>query len=281
MSSITITQILRRKRSAWRVIALLSLAGISRLATATDVELWRLDCGTFPNANIEQMSDTFAYPGKTKDQTSSCYLIHHGRDYMLWDTGFTADGAKLLTEAGFKAIPGEALRTQLSRIGVDFQQVSIIGISHWHPDHTGQAAQFYKARLLMGKTDFEILARKSPDDIGRWLADYTKVEKLSGDKDVFGDGSVVMLATPGHTVGHYSLLVRLPKFGPVILSGDLWHFSEQMSHNGVPSENVDRAATLASMDRILKAAGNLKAKIIIQHEKADIPKLPLFPASAQ
>jgi glyoxylase-like metal-dependent hydrolase (beta-lactamase superfamily II) len=107
------------------------------------------------------------------------------------------------------------------------------------------------------------------------------VEKVSGDKDVFEDGSVVMLATPGHTMGHYSLLVRLPQSGPVILSGDLWHFSEQVSHNGVPLENVDRAATLASMDRILKSAANLKAKIIIQHEATDIPKLPLFPASAQ
>ena len=90
-----------------------------------------------------------------------------------------------------------------------------------------------------------------------------------------------MLATPGHTMGHHSLLVRLRQVGPMILSGDLWHFSEQVSHNGVPSENVDRAATLASMDRILKAAANLKANIIIQHEKSDITKLPLFPASAQ
>jgi glyoxylase-like metal-dependent hydrolase (beta-lactamase superfamily II) len=134
----------------------------------------------------------------------------------------------------------------------------------------------------MGKADFDILAEGKSPDIAPWLAEGAKNrEKVSGDKDVFSDGSVVMLATPGHTTGHYSLLVRLQKFGPVILSGDLWHLSEQMSHNGVPPENIDRAATLASMDRILKAAVNLKAKIVIQHEKADIPKLPLFPASAR
>ena len=90
-----------------------------------------------------------------------------------------------------------------------------------------------------------------------------------------------MLVTPGHTLGRYSLLIRLRRFGPVILSGGLWHFTEQVSHSGVPPENMDRAATLASMDRILKAAANLKAKLIIQHEKLDIPKLPQFPASAQ
>src|SRR5436305_3108752 len=107
----------------------------------------------------------------------------------------------------------------------------------------------------MRKADFEILAEEKSTDIAPWVAKGGKavsVESLSGDKDVFEDGSVVMLATPGHTMGHYSLLIRLPKSGPVILSGDLWHFSEQISHNGVPLENVDRAATLASMDRILK-----------------------------
>lgn len=97
----------------------------------------------------------------------------------------------------------------------------------------------------------------------------------------FGDGTVVMLATPGHTPGHHSLLIRLKEFGTVILSGDLWRFTEQVSHSGVPPYNTDRVATLASMDRILKAAANLKAKIVIQHEKADIALLPPFPLSAR
>ena len=110
--------------------ALISISTV--IAAPADVELWRLDCGTFPKANIEQMSDTFAYPGRTKDQTSSCYLIRHDRDYMLWGAGFTDDGADQLTKAGFKAIPGEPLKAQLSRIGVDPLQISIVGISHFH-----------------------------------------------------------------------------------------------------------------------------------------------------
>ena len=261
-------------------VAVILLALPTGAATTPDVQLWRLDCGSFPNANMEQMSDTFAYPGRTKDGASSCYLIRHNRDYMLWDAGFTDVGADLLTKAGFKATPGEPLKEQLSRIDVDPKQISIIGISHGHPDHTGQASQFPLARLLMGKADFDILAAAKSPDITPWLIEGANVEKVSGDKDVFGDGSIVMLATPGHTLGHYSLLIRLHRFGPVILSGDLWHFTEQVSHNGVPPGNMDRAATLASMDRILKAAANLKAKLIIQHEKLDILKLPQFPASA-
>jgi hypothetical protein len=73
----------------------LFLVGVSRLAAAADVQLWRLDCGGFPQMDIEEMSDTFAYPGRTKDLTNSCYVIRHDHDFMLWDTGFTPAGADL------------------------------------------------------------------------------------------------------------------------------------------------------------------------------------------
>ena len=101
------------------------------------------------------------------------------------------------------------------------------------------------------------------------------------DKDVFGDGSVIVLRTPGHTPGHSSLLVKLPQMGPVILSGDAIHFRENFDSNGVPAFNYDRAQTVASVERIKKIAANLKATIIIQHDARDIEKLPAFPASAK
>jgi N-acyl homoserine lactone hydrolase len=278
----------RRRRNVFRatiaaaVFALTTMHGIA--AASADVELWRLDCGAFPDWSIEQMSDTFDYSGKIKTLVNSCYLIRHGRDYMLWDTGLSAAGADQFNKAGLKTTLGETLRDQLSRISVDPKQISIVGISHFHPDHTGQAPQFPQARLLMGKADFELLAEAKSTDIAPWLAEGANLEKVLGDKDVFGDGSVVMLATPGHTMGHHSLLIRLSKFGAVILSGDLWHFSEQVNHNGMPPPVpgvTDRADELASMDRVLKAATNLKAKIIIQHEMADVSKLPKFPSSAR
>ncbi len=101
------------------------------------------------------------------------------------------------------------------------------------------------------------------------------------DKDVFGDGTVIMLRTPGHTAGHSSLLVKLPQMGPVILSGDAVHFRENYDSDGVPAFNYDRAQTVASIERIKKIAANLKATVIIQHDARDIEKLPVFPALAK
>ena len=104
---------------------------------------------------------------------------------------------------------------------------------------------------------------------------------MVGDKDVFGDQSVVVLNTPGHTPGHHSLLVKLKDKGYVMITGDLAHFQENYDSNGVPTFNVSRADTLASLDRFKKLAANLHATVIIQHDARDIEKLPAFPAAAK
>ena len=114
-----------------------------------------------------------------------------------------------------------------------------------------------------------------------WIKGESKVEPQALDKDVFGDGTVMMLRTPGHTPGHSSLLVKLPQMGPVILSGDAVHFRENYDSDGVPSFNYDRAQTVASIERIKKIASNLKATLIIQHDARDVEKLPVFPAFAK
>jgi glyoxylase-like metal-dependent hydrolase (beta-lactamase superfamily II) len=108
-----------------------------------------------------------------------------------------------------------------------------------------------------------------------------KLEAVRGDKDVFGDQSVVMLDLPGHTPGHHGLLVKLPQSGYVLLSGDVAHFRENYVSNGVPWFNVDRAQSLASLDRFKALAKNLRATVVIQHEERDIGKLPKFPDFAQ
>ena len=102
-----------------------------------------------------------------------------------------------------------------------------------------------------------------------------------GDHDVFGDGRLTIIPTPGHTPGHHSLLVRLREMGPVLLTGDLAHFHENYDTSGVPSFNTDRADTLASIDRFKKIAANLKATVVIQHDARDVSKLPAFPAAAK
>jgi glyoxylase-like metal-dependent hydrolase (beta-lactamase superfamily II) len=161
---------------------------------------------------------------------------------------------------------------QLADAGIKPEDVDIVGISHMHPDHTGQAAQFPAARLLIGKADFE-MAKGKEDPFTAWRTDPKKVTQVSADTDVFGDGSVTAVHLPGHTPDHLALLVRLPS-GPVLLTGDLYHSTDARAKRGVPPFNTDRAQTLASMDRFEKLAKQTGAKVIIQHEPGDIGKLP-------
>ncbi len=98
---------------------------------------------------------------------------------------------------------------------------------------------------------------------------------------MFGDGSVMMLYTPGHTPGHHSLLVKLPQTGNVLISGDAVHFRENYDNDGVPAFNFDRAETLASISRMKKIVEVFKATLVIQHDARDISKLPAFPAGAK
>lgn len=261
----------------------------SQAQTQAPLRLWRLDCGEFV---IKQygafFSDTFQYPEGPKNIVASCYLIRHGDRYMLWDTGLTDQLiGNPLENAAQRLSLRRSIIDQLRELNVRPEQIEFIGISHWHFDHTGQAARFPQARLLIGRSDLEHLRDRGAGvndaavaAMSHWLTGGGQVEPLDGDKDVFGDGRVVMLDLPGHTPGHNALLVRLAS-GPVLLTGDLYHFTEQVANRGVPPFNHDRADTLASMDRFDRIARNLGARVIIQHEPADIAKLPAFPEAAQ
>jgi len=245
-----------------------------------DVALTRLECGT-PQAPTDvnaRFSDTYAYPGVKLQFVYSCYLIKHGDDYMMWDTGQS-------TSAGAVA-PKVGLVDLLAQLKVAPEQVKFIGISHYHGDHIGQANALPKATLLIGKGDWDVLTSPkppmgaNPQLVSHWISGGGTVEPVPLDKDVFGDGSVVMLATPGHTPGHHSLLVKLAQKGNVILSGDAAHFLENYEGSGVPLFNTDRAQTMASIDRLKKLAANLNATFIIQHDARDVKKLPAFPEAA-
>ena len=176
---------------------------------------------------------------------------------------------------------------QLAQLDLKPEQIKYVGISHYHGDHVGQAGSFPKSTLLIGKGDWDVLTSAKPPEMAvtapfaAWIKGEGKVEPVPLDKDVFGDGSVIMLYTPGHTPGHHSLLVKLPQKGAVILVGDLAHFHENYEGNGVPTFNTDRAQTLASLDRVKKIAAATKATVIIQHDARDLDKLPVFPASAK
>jgi N-acyl homoserine lactone hydrolase len=274
------------KRALGIVFGWAALTGMQAPTPAAPVELWRLDCGHFTFTDFNAFfSDTSEYRSGPKDLVGSCYLIRHADHYMLWDTGIPAGtvGHPIETPQ-IRATLAATLVDQLARIGVRPEQVSIIGISHYHFDHTGQAASFPHARLIMGAGDIAALRGSDPgverEPLAPWLTGGGQITEARGDHDVFGDGSVTVLNLPGHTPGHRGLLVRLAS-GPVLLSGDTYHFAEQVAHRGVPPFNTNRAESLASMDRFDRLGRNLHARVIIQHEPADVAKLPAFPASAR
>jgi glyoxylase-like metal-dependent hydrolase (beta-lactamase superfamily II) len=247
---------------------------------APDMTLTRIDCGTPVLNDVgARFSDTYAYSDLKVLFTYSCYLIKHGGDYMLWDTGHSMS-------AGAPA-PKVSIVDQLAQLHLKPEQIQYVGISHYHGDHTGQLPSFTGATVLIGKGDWDGITAAKPNAganvaaFTHWVSGGGKLEALVGDKDVFGDGTVVVINTPGHTPGHHSLLVRLKEKGNVLLTGDLAHFHENYDSNGVPVFNFHRGDTLASLDRFKKAAANLKATVIIQHDARDISKLPTFPGFAQ
>ena len=271
---------------AWLVLAGMQAPPATRPAPPATMSLWRLDCGAFDFVDYNAFfSDTSEYRSGPRHLVGSCYLIRHGDQYMLWDSGIPGGivGHPARTPE-LTATLDSRIVDQLARLGVRPEQISILGISHYHFDHTGQAGDFPQARLIMGAGDLAALRGDTPglprDSLRHWLQEGGSVTEARGDVDVFEDGSVVMLSLPGHTPGHYGLLVRLAS-GPVLLSGDTWHFAEQVERHGVPPFNTNRAESLASMDRLERLAHNLHARLIIQHEPADIAKLPAFPAAAR
>ena len=248
--------------------------------TAPEVTLTRLDCGTPALNDVSvRFTDTFAYNGLKVMFTYSCYLIKHGDDYLLWDTGHAMT-------AGAVA-PKVTIVDQLAQLKLKPEQIKFVGISHYHGDHTGQLPSFPTSTLLIGKGDWDGVNSTPPmpsasvAPFAHWRTGGGKVEPLTGDKDVFGDGMAVIINTPGHTPGHHSLLVRLKEMGNVLITGDLTHFHENYESNGIPAFNYSRSETAASLDRFKKAAANLKATVIIQHDARDVDKLPKFPAAAK
>ena len=248
---------------------------------AVTMALSRIDCGRVDVADFTGIfSDRKAYPAGARKLASSCYLIRHGDTIMIWDTGFSIDlKGKQQDIGGMIASLDRTIVEQLADGGLKPADVDILGISHSHADHTGQAALFPTARLIIGKADFDGVKGKD-DPFGPWRQAGANVTTTEGDLDVFNDGTVVAYFLPGHTPGHMALLVRL-KSGPVLLSGDVVHVHDTLARKAVPTFNTDRAQSLASMERFEKLAKETGAKVIIQHELQDIAKLPAFPKTAE
>lgn len=242
-------------------------------------KLYILNCGEGSTPDVSRWTPG-ANVDQPKDFVDTCYLLHHGQDWMLWDTGVT-DTIAAMPQGQSPADPravrwrlSKTLATQLAALGVKPSDIRYVAVSHTHPDHIGNVELFPQSTLLVQKAEYDW---PLPLGIGRFKPEHP-VKKLDGDHDVFGDGSVILLSTPGHTPGHQSLLVKLPKTGAIIMSGDAAHFKSNFDGRIVPAMNTDAEKTKASMQRIADVAAREHAQVWINHDKAQREELKLAPA---
>jgi N-acyl homoserine lactone hydrolase len=201
-----------------------------------------------------------------REMANHVYLLKHGADWLLWDLG-VPDAAAETPGVAYAPEPSpvwrnmKTLGSHLKQIGVAPAEIGTIALSHSHPDHIGNLNMFPNAKLIMQKAEY---AWDSP--FGGNVKSHPDITTIAGDHDLFGDGSAVMLATPGHTPGHQSLLVRLKETGTVILSGDIVHWAEDWAQRPVPEFNTDAKQTVQSMDRVEEIMARERAQLWVNHD---------------
>jgi N-acyl homoserine lactone hydrolase len=254
-------------------------------------KLYRLDCG-HSLANDESVWTPGENIGRSIEFSSTCWLIKRGGEWVLWDTGVPE--ATLNDPKGWSTLPklivyrlDKSITGQLAEIGLKTSDITYVAISHTHGDHIGNVGLFPNSTVLMQRVEYSwISSPDGPNDnvnqlkalARKLLGTPKKLQLLDGDTDVFGDGSVTLIATPGHTPGHQSLMVHLKNSGFIILSGDVAHSEENLEKGIVPSLNTDKAASIASMDSVKRMMATYHARLFINHEKAQSAMLKLLPA---
>ncbi len=256
-----------------------SADGAHAQTSKTGVEkLYVLNCGEGVAGDISRWSPG-ENEGKSMDFVDNCYLIKHAQGWLLWDTGISDAVAAMpngLAPSDPKAVfwrRPKTLAAQLDQLGVTPADIKAMAVSHTHPDHIGNVEMFPTTMLYVQKAEYEWPAANNEP---RFKPGHP-VTKLEGDRDVFGDGSVTILSTPGHTPGHQSLLVKLPHTGALVLSGDAVHFKSNWDNRGVPALNFSKEQTLASMQKISDTLANEKAQLWINHDKAQRDGLKMSP----
>jgi glyoxylase-like metal-dependent hydrolase (beta-lactamase superfamily II) len=250
-----------------------------------EVRLYAMDCGRAELKDMSMFSDTGEYDGKPGTIAVSCFLIRHPKGVLVWDTGM---GDKLVEKregtdsGGIHMTASVTLASQLKALGLTPGDVTYVAFSHFHFDHTSNANLFTSSTWILNQAELD-WALGNPTPSGVDPASFSayknaKTQMITGDYDVFGDHSVRILRTPGHTPGHQSLEIKLKKSGTVILSGDLYHLRQNYEYHRIPDFNYNRADTLASIDRIDKILANSKGRLIVQHDLKDFNALPKFPA---
>jgi N-acyl homoserine lactone hydrolase len=292
---------LSKKTFTSLLIALsLGLAGLCEASNASPLpdpghaavaeKLYRLDCGQ-STANDESVWTPGSNVGREIQFSSTCWLIRHGSEWLLWDTGVPE--TTLNDPQGWSTLPklivyhlDRSLTDQLAAIGLKPGDIGRVAISHTHGDHIGNMPLFPNATVVMQRAEYNWIhsSNGSNDNVNQLmklartlLGTPKTLQLLDGDTDLFGDGSVTLLSTPGHTPGHESLMVHLTNSGFVILSGDVAHSESNLENDIVPSLNTSKADSIASMEKIKKLIVRYNAKLFINHDKEQTDTLKLLP----
>jgi N-acyl homoserine lactone hydrolase len=271
---------------AWMPLA--APAQQKKPAAPKSVRLYILDCGDITGVGEAEFGFK---PRQLADShmITPCYLIVHPRGTLMWDTGEIRD-------ADFKGNPTKQgaftitrpLLPQLAALGYTPADINYLALSHYHGDHVANANSFAGSTWIVEEVERNAMFAKSngkaqapgtaPDPALYGKLEHSKTILLHGeDHDVFGDGIVVIKFTPGHTPGHQSLFLKFAKTGPIVLSGDLYHYPEERSLGLVPGFDSNAEQTRksrAGLEAFMKKSG---AVLWIQHATADNAKLKKAP----
>ena len=259
-------------------------AGVAETGLASP-RLYIFDCGHLRVGDPGRFSLAMD-EASTLELSVPCYLIEHAEGSLLWDAGLSdalAGQDATAQSSGSVATVTTTLRGQLAELGYEPSDVTYIAMSHLHYDHAGNANDFAASTWLVQRPEHEAAFSEDPAAYGFDPQYYGALETaetliLDGDHDVFGDGTVVIKSAPGHTPGHQVLFVDLADYGPVVLSGDLYHFPESRSLKRVPTFNFDAEMTLESMDRVEDFLIETGARLWIGHDIAGNALLDKSPA---
>ncbi|HEY6597672.1 MAG TPA: N-acyl homoserine lactonase family protein [Pseudomonadales bacterium] len=236
-------------------------------------KLYVFDCGLINLTGVTPF-------GLKSDATSvrelfvPCYLIEHSKGRLLWDTGLPLSAAGqgvIKLDDGGTIVYERSIVDQLAAMGIAPADITHMAVSHLHTDHAGGINAFAGAKVLMQKAEWDSALAGNPEfepsAVFAKLKETPTLTIIDGDYDVFGDGSVKLIYAPGHTPGHQTLRVELEKTGPVLLSGDLYHFRESRTLRAVPTFNFDAAQTLASFDKVEALLKATNTTLWIEHDK--------------
>ena len=244
---------------------------------AAGPKLFVFDCGRIrlPNVEAFNLKETDT---EVRDLSAPCYVVDHPKGQLLWDAGLPSELAEAegwaVRPDGLANALDETLASQMGRmsLGFDMGSLEYVAFSHIHWDHVGASNEVASGTWLVQQGDYDAAHAEGnlsvpavqPELLVSIKERPTQV--LNGDHDVFGDGTVQLIAADGHTPGHQVLFVDLAETGPVVLSGDLYHFQFSRANRVVPLFNVDAERSLQSMDKVEALVEMTGADFWLQHD---------------